>query len=1061
MQKIPFSLDLANELLSLEKNQKLTLVNVGNLAAKSFLISKILEKTNFENIFWAASDEKSDQIVSTAVNFFDTKILQIPEDFSIREFYKINEAVKRKEKHIFVFENFEKIYDQKFPSIKQIKAEKVEILKNQKAKIYDIFEKLTKIGYSSAEDKIIKPGEFVRLGEMLFVYPINSERCFRCELYDDKIEKISTFQFVGESQTDFKTEKKCEIFPIKFPEECTSDFWESISIEKKSILIRDDNEQEMCSVRDLYEIKFTTFPDDREKFFHLNFFSVLPFYTVPDFVIDIKERFRREFKIVLMTKRFEEVEKIFRDTEIMFTEDLKDETPSTVKIIKLKNEGLVPNSFQNNTRKILFLTDREIFQFHRTNRQKKAISGMNMGLMTGLKVGDFVVHIDNGISKFDGVVRRKFSQNGDVEMSREYLKLCYAENDKLFVPVESAEKITKFIGDDVPKLSRLGSTEWQNSQKKLKKETEKIAKELLKLYAQRELTPGKKYPPDDEMMKDFCESFPYEPTPGQAMAWNDVRMDLESKKAMDRLVCGDVGFGKTEIAMRAAFKSFRAGKQTAFLAPITILAEQHYRSFEKRIKGKNYGVRVALLSRFQTPKEQKKILQDAKLGLVDIVIGTHRLLSDDVKFKNLGLLIIDEEQRFGVAQKEKLKKLRVSVDLLTMTATPIPRTLNMSLNKLKDISTITTAPPGRLPIITEVRKYNLNLIRERILFEKNRGGQVYFLHNEVRTIEAIATQLRALIPECKFIIGHGQMKPDDLAQQIKKFKNGKADVLIASTIIENGIDFSNANTLLVNRAEKFGLSQLYQLRGRVGRSRTQAHAYFLYHGQKLELEAKKRLRAIVEANELGAGFQIAMRDLEIRGAGEILGASQAGTLKTMGVAHFMRMLQKTVEEMKSGEVSSEIEEDKNISVEIPLSAYIPSNFIPNTNEKIQAYKDLASSENVESLFELKKDLEDDYGRMPLEVENLVKIIQLKIFCRKANLSGVKIHRPTHRNYEVVLRMGANFSPDQIFNLVKKSSNKWIITASVLKISCDKLPITWYSKILEEVKLLVPVKSNKQ
>jgi len=729
MQKIPFTLDLANELLSLEKNRKLTLVNVGNIAAKSFLISQIITRTDFENIFWVSTDEKADQIISTAVNFFDTPISQVSEDFTIREFYKITEDVRKKEKHIFVFEKFEKICDQKFPSAAQIESEKVEILKNQKARIYEIFEKLTQIGYSSAEDKVLNPGELVRRGEMFFVYPINSERCFRCELCDDQIENISTFEFVGDAQENFKTEKKCEIFPIKFKEEVKTSFWDAIPIGKKSVLIHDDVEQEMCSNEDLYQIKFTTFPEEEEEFFHLNFFSVLPFYTVPDFVIDLKERFRRGFKIVLMTKRFDEIEKIFRDTEIMFTEDLADETPSTVKIIKLKHEEFVPNSFQNNTRGILFLTDREIFQFRRTSRQKKAISGVNLGLMTGLKMGDFVVHVDNGIAKFDGVVRRKFSQNGDAEMSREYLKLCYAENDKLFVPVESAEKITKFIGDDDPRLSRLGSTEWQNSQKKLKKETEKIAKELLKLYAKRELSPGKKFPPDDEMMMDFYASFPYEPTPGQAMAWNDVRMDMESKKAMDRLVCGDVGFGKTEIAMRAAFKAFRAGKQTAFLAPITILAEQHYRSFEKRIQDKNYGVRIELLSRFQTPSEQKKILQDLELGLIDIVIGTHRLLSDDVKFKKLGLLIIDEEQRFGVSQKEKLKKLRAAVDLLTLTATPIPRTLNMSLNKLKDISTITTAPPGRLPIITEVRKYNLNLIRERIIFEKNRGGQVYFLHN--------------------------------------------------------------------------------------------------------------------------------------------------------------------------------------------------------------------------------------------------------------------------------------------------------------------------------------------
>jgi len=437
------------------------------------------------------------------------------------------------------------------------------------------------------------------------------------------------------------------------------------------------------------------------------------------------------------------------------------------------------------------------------------------------------------------------------------------------------------------------------------------------------------------------------------------------------------------------------------------------------------------------------------------------MLSDDISFKNLGLLVIDEEQRFGVQQKEKLKSLRASVDILTMTATPIPRTLNMSLNKLKDISTITTPPPGRLPVITEVRKYNLNLIRERILFEVERGGQVYFLHNQVQTIEGQAEQLRALIPEVRFLVAHGQLTSYELESRIRQFKTGEADVLIASTIIENGIDLQNANTLLVNRADKFGLSQLYQLRGRVGRSRTQAYAYFLYHGQKLELEAKKRLRAIVEASELGSGFQIAMRDLEIRGAGEVLGVSQSGTIKTVGVSHFMRLLNKTVEEMKSGAISSDVKEDENITVEIPLSAYIPPSFIPNADEKIQVYKELASAEEISTLDDVKRDLREDYGTLPREVENLCKVIALKMYAREANISGIKIHRATHKDYEIVFRMGQDFTPDQIFNLVKNSKQRWVITATAIKLSLPSLPVTWYEDLVREVKFLKAEKKKEK
>ena len=385
----------------------------------------------------------------------------------------------------------------------------------------------------------------------------------------------------------------------------------------------------------------------------------------------------------------------------------------------------------------------------------------------------------------------------------------------------------------------------------------------------------------------------------------------------------------------------------------------------------------------------------------------------------------------------------------------------MSLNKLKDISTITTPPPGRLPVVTEVRKFNYNLIRERILFELERGGQVYFLHNEVRTIEATLFQLQALIPEAKFIVAHGQLKPEELEDRINTFKSGKANVLIASTIIENGIDLSNANTLIVNKSEKFGLSQLYQLRGRVGRSRTQAYAYFLYHGRRLEVEAKKRLRAIVEASELGSGFQIAMRDLEIRGAGEILGASQSGAMKSVGVAHFVRMLNKTIKEMQSGETSTSIEEETNVTVDIPLSAYIPTGYIPNVNEKIRTYQELAGAENFEQLQSLKADLREDFGHIPKEVENLCKVIQLKILLRSVNMEAVKLQKVSHRAYELVLRMNKKFTPDQLFGLLKNSQKKWVIAATAIKLKMETLPINWYEELCDDIKLLQRVEVKKK
>ncbi len=1052
MFQLPFSLDLSAELKALKEKKSLTLVNLGNSTAKSFLIDQALKNSDFRNVFWASTEERADNLFPSAEFFFDGKIRLIPSELTFRDFYQLAENIKSEEQNLFLFEDLAHVLSQAIPSPAEIEAEKIKLAPKDSIKMFEFFGKLESIGYVSAEDEVLQPGEFLRKGENLFIFPLNENHCVRISLFGDEIESIEPFTQNTEEKVEKKKLKTLEVFPAQF-ENVSGNFLDLISGSEKSLFISDDLDEDICPNGNFFKLKFTTFPKESETFFHLNFFSVLPFYTIPDFTMEIKERFRREFKVVVATKKFDEIISIFKENEIMFTENPEEENPSTVQIIKLNKEDFVPHSFQNNDKKLLFLTDREIFQFARTSRQKKAVSGINLDLMTSLKSGDFVIHLDHGVAKFEGIVRRDLGEHFG---TREYLKLCYAGNDKLFVPVESAEKITKFIGEEEPSPTKLGAADWKQSQSKLKKEAERIAKELLKLYASRELVKGKKFQPDDEMLEEFCASFPYELTPGQAQAWEEVRQDLERDRPMDRMVCGDVGFGKTEIAMRAAFKSFRSGVQSAILAPITILAEQHYQSFLKRIKDKKYGIEVRLLSRFQSPGEQKKILKDIELGLVDVVIGTHRLLSEDVKFKNLNLIVIDEEQRFGVQQKEKLKKLRTAANILTMTATPIPRTLNMSLNRLKDISTIATPPPGRLPVVTEVRKYNLNLIRERILLEVKRGGQVYFLHNQVQTIEAQTEQFRKLIPEVKFIVAHGQLSTSDLEERIKKFKNKEADVLVASTIIENGIDLPNANTLLVNRAEKFGLSQLYQLRGRVGRSRTQAYAFFLYHGQKLELEAKKRLRAIVEASELGSGFQIAMRDLEIRGAGEILGASQSGAMKNVGVSHFMRMLNKTVEEMKSGEISSEIEEEETITVEIPLSAYIPPSFIPNANEKIQVYKELASAENPKHLEEIRHDLLEDYGHLPVEVENLCKVIKLKMLLREANISGVRIHKTSHKSHEIVLRMGINFKPDQVFGLIKNSTKKWTITATAIKLAVEKLPVSWYEDLLKEVVLLKKV-----
>lgn len=708
----------------------------------------------------------------------------------------------------------------------------------------------------------------------------------------------------------------------------------------------------------------------------------------------------------------------------------------------------LPSSFQNPDLKIIVVTDKDIAQI---NKEKKKIgsSSVYLDLLTSLKPNDLVVHADHGVARFLGLERKEVD-----EITKEYLKLGYAENDKLFVPIDQAEKVSKYIGDEAmaPKLTRLGSEEWATTTRKVRKEAQKIAKELLKLYAARRKAKGFKFSEDNKFQEQFEEKFPYEETPGQIKAIIDVKKDMERPMPMDRLVCGDVGFGKTEVAMRAAFKAVQDKKQVAFISPITILTDQHYRSFKKRMD--EFHIRVEMLSRFRTPAEQKAIVKKIEKGEVDVIIGTHRLLQPDINFKDLGLVIIDEEQRFGVQQKEKLKEMRKEVDILTLTATPIPRTLNICLNKLRDISTITTPPPGRLPVITEVRKYSDTLIKEVITREIGRNGQAYILHNRVQTIDSFAAKLKQLMPNVRFIVAHGKLSTQELEKRIIAFKNGEFDVLVSSTIIENGIDLANANTLIVNNAEKFGLAQLYQLRGRVGRGKTQAYAYFLYHGQRLKLDAKKRLRAIVEASELGSGFQIAMKDLEIRGAGEVLGASQSGTMAVVGISHFMRMLNKAVDDLESGRTTEDGEEIKEVAIELPINAYIPDTYIVNSRDKINAYQKLSSADNTEYLNEIKEDLEREYGKLPSEVSNLLRVIELKQLSKNAHLTNVKAENSplTKGGKQIVLTMSDKVRPENIGSLLDYN-DKWMISGTKLKIAIEDLGAHWFQELAGSIEAL--------
>ncbi|HMW89333.1 MAG TPA: transcription-repair coupling factor [Candidatus Obscuribacter sp.] len=598
-----------------------------------------------------------------------------------------------------------------------------------------------------------------------------------------------------------------------------------------------------------------------------------------------------------------------------------------------------------------------------------------------LKVGDYVVHIKHGIGQFVGVQRIRIDTQ-----EREHLRIQYAGDDVLYVPVDQINLLSRYrgAGDSPPRLSRFGGAEWESTKRRVKKSIKQVAEDLGNLYAMRAKQEGYQCTPDTPWQYEMEEAFPYEETPDQWQAIQDVKNDLESSKPMDRLICGDVGFGKTEIAIRGVFKTVMSGKQVAVLVPTTILAQQHYNNMADRFAP--YPVKVGLLSRFRTAKEQREVAKRLTSGECDVVIGTHRMLQKDIAFKDLGLVVIDEEQRFGVAHKERLKQLRVMVDVMTMSATPIPRTLYMALSGARDMSIINTPPTNRAPIKTFVGEYKLPLVRTAILHEMERGGQVYFVHNRVENIEQIAAEVKMLVPEARIAIGHGQMGERDLENVMLAFLAHEYDVLVCTTIIESGLDIPNVNTIIINDADKLGLAQMYQLRGRVGRSEVQAYAYCLYKPSKvLSEQAQGRLKAIREFTSLGSGYQIALRDMEIRGVGNILGAEQHGHMISVGFDLYCKLLEESVAELKGEAVA----QDYDTAVDINVTAYIPESYIQDNEQRLVEYKRLADVKTERELSMLMTEWKDRFGNIPKETEQLVKVVRLRLLAAAANVQSIK------------------------------------------------------------------------
>ncbi|MDS1030280.1 transcription-repair coupling factor [Bacillota bacterium LX-D] len=760
---------------------------------------------------------------------------------------------------------------------------------------------------------------------------------------------------------------------------------------------------------------------------------------------------RKKYRVIFLTDNLEKAKFLQglladHDIESMVIQDLESRVEAGV-IISI---GLLNQGFEYPELELVIITEQEVFgQRKKKKTRKTGQEGSKIGVFTDLKVGDYVVHLHHGIGRYLGI--NQLEVGG---VYKDYLHIQYSGEDKLYIPTDQLDLIQKYIGAEghEPRLSKLGGNEWSKAKSKVKASVQDMAKDLLKLYAAREAATGFAFSPDTVWQKEFEEAFPYTETPDQEQAIEEVKKDMEAAKPMDRLLVGDVGYGKTEVALRAAFKAVVDSKQVAVLVPTTVLAQQHYNTFVQRMD--SFAVKIGLLNRFRSSKEQRLVLQQIKEGNLDIVIGTHRLLSKDVKFKDLGLVIVDEEQRFGVAHKEKLKQIRESVDVLTLTATPIPRTLHMSLAGGRDMSIIETPPEERYPVQTYVVEYSSELIRDAIRRELNRGGQVYFIHNRIADMDRVAAHLQQLMPAAKIGMAHGQLKEDELEQVMVAFIEGDLDVLVCTTIVENGLDISNVNTLIVNEADNLGLAQLYQLRGRVGRSNRVAYAYFTYRRDKvLNPTAEKRLRAIREFTEFGSGFKIAMRDLEIRGAGNLLGPEQHGHILAVGFDLYCRLLEEAVEQLKG---ESPKEPEFQPVLEIAVDAYISDKYIANSGLKMEFYQRLGAAEEEQEIAEIIDELIDRFGEPPLPMQNLIQIALLKVLARELKIKLIQ----TQKSIAVIEFVESPLKGEQFFALDKafprrlsfKASDGLVITIKTGQLAPDKV-LVGLLKVVKKIKKL--------
>ncbi len=955
------------------------------------------------------------------------------------------------------------------------------------SKEYDhdlILDQLVGLGYERV-DKVERLGQFSARGGIIDIYPINSDTPIRIEFFDNEVESIREFDI--DSQRSIKTISNCDILPLMRTDKSgTPSLFLSYLAEGSTVILDEPlhlKEEILANIKENPEIKDLVYDWNdilaAAKKHNLLFMSLMMQRigeTEPENLISVTVKstapFQKQFnllceelKIWLEQKNriliaLSSIEKIVYLQDILEqhgiplsrnqnSDKLSDEMVNFT-------EASLSNGFELPESHFVLITEKDIL-----GRQKKKLKARQstknnenkINHFRDINIGDYVVHVNHGIGKYLGVETLTI---GNVH--RDYLHIKYSGTDKLFVPTDQVHLIQKYIGSEgeVPRLSKMNGTAWKKAKAKAKASVENIAKDLINLYAERKNGKGFAFSADTPWQTEFEEAFPYEETPDQLKAIKEIKTDMEKPVPMDRLLCGDVGFGKTEVAIRAAFKAVMSNKQVAVLVPTTVLVQQHYKTFSNRFAG--FGPTIGIMCRFNSPKEQRKTLEDLATGQIDILIGTHAILNDKkVKFKDLGLLIVDEEQRFGVKQKEKIKRISKNIDVLSLSATPIPRTLHMSLVGARDMSVIETPPEERFPVQTYVIENNDIIIRDAIKREVRRGGQVYFIYNRIETIEKMYQHLSEMLPDVKIGIAHGQMSEEELERAMLNFYEGKNDLLLATSIIENGLDVPNANTIIIYNADYFGLSQLYQMRGRVGRSKQMAFAYFIYQKDKVLSEtAEKRLQAIKDFAELGSGFKIAMRDLEIRGAGDLLGSQQHGHISSVGFEMYCRLLEEAVETLQTGQAPKEVVEP---IIELKVDAYLDGEYISDATNKIEVYQRIAAIRNEEHAEHLEEELIDRFGPITEPVKKLLQVARIK---NRARNLGVKCISEKPNFIEITFVDKPTFDPQNMLKLKQYFGNlmQMVPQQNILRIKLTPLNKKNLLKLTDRVMKILSGESLK-